>query len=115
MVFEQSGIETYEAFRAALGEKPLGIFIRSIVGMDRNAAKEAFADFLSNGVLSSVQQEFINQIIDQLSQNGIIEPSILFEPPFTKYHESGVAGVFPKEAARIIQTVESSTNNAKAG
>ncbi|HLJ26255.1 MAG TPA: type I restriction-modification enzyme R subunit C-terminal domain-containing protein [Candidatus Angelobacter sp.] len=44
-------------------ESGFGLFIRSLVGMDREAAKKAFAGFLSGKTLSANQIEFINLVI----------------------------------------------------
>ncbi len=52
----------------------VAVFIRSIVGVDRKIAKERFSKFLSNNVLNSLQEEFINQIIGYVCENGDIEP-----------------------------------------
>ena len=54
-------------------------FIRSLIGLDREAAKAAFASFLSGKKLTSNQIEFINLIIDHLTEHGTIEPERLYE------------------------------------
>ena len=77
-----------------LGEKPLGIFVRSILGMDLNSAKEAFSAFSANGPLTSVQIEFINYLINQLTQNGKIDPEMLFDAPFTKFPNKELKAFF---------------------
>ena len=55
------------------GDK-VDIFIRSIIGVDRKIAKERFSKFLSDNVLNSLQEEFINQIIGYVCENGDITP-----------------------------------------
>ena len=115
MLFEQSGIKTHEEFKQAIGEKPLGIFIRSILGLDINTAKDLFSSFLSNGNLSSEQIEFVNFIIKQFTQNGKIYPEMLYEAPFTKFHESGVSGVFPDNDAKIISIIRDTNQRAMLG
>jgi type I restriction enzyme R subunit len=54
-------------------QQGLGLFIRALVGLDREAAKAAFASFLSGKSLTSSQIEFINLIIDHLTEHGTIE------------------------------------------
>lgn len=115
LLFEQSGIETHEKFKETLGSKPLGVFIRSILGLDKNSARSAFSEFLSNGPLSSQQIEFINQLITLFSQNGTVDPDMLFEQPFKKYHESGVAGIFPDHAKRLLNIIEETNRRANVG
>ncbi|PLK42122.1 DEAD/DEAH box helicase family protein [Emticicia sp. TH156] len=115
LLFEQCGFETHEKFKEVLGDKPLGVFIRSILGLDKDSARSAFSEFLSNGPLSSQQIEFINQLITLFSQNGTVEPDMLFEQPFKKYHESGVAGIFPDHANRLLTIIEETNRRANVG
>ena len=62
---------------------PLGEFVRSIVGLDMQAAKEAFAEFLNSGSLDSRQTYFINQIIEHIVRNGVLKFQVLQDTPFT--------------------------------
>lgn len=63
---------------------PLGEFVRSIVGMDMNAAKEAFSDYLTGANLDSRQIYFVNQIVEYIVHNGMMKDmSVLQEAPFT--------------------------------
>lgn len=58
--------------------KPLGEFVREIVGLDMNAAKEAFSQFLDDASMDSRQIYFVNQVVELFSAdlnvwNGIRE------------------------------------------
>lgn len=71
-------------YEAEYGEKPLGEFVREIVGLDMTAAKEAFAEFLNNANLDSRQIYFVNQIVEYIVHNGLMKDlSVLQESPFT--------------------------------
>lgn len=71
-------------YEAEYGQKPLGEFVREIVGLDMNAAKAAFADYLDNVNLDSRQIYFVNQIIEYIVHNGVMKDlSVLQEAPFT--------------------------------
>ena len=66
------------------GHKPLGEFVREIVGLDMNAAKEAFSAFLNDTNLDSRQIYFVNQIVEYIVHNGMMKDlSVLQESPFT--------------------------------
>ena len=61
-----------------------GEFVREIVGLDMNAAKTAFSDYLNDASLDSRQIYFVNQIIEYIVHNGMMtDLSVLQEPPFT--------------------------------
>lgn len=115
MLFEQGSLGTKEAFINAYGEQPLGKFIRSIVGLEIQAAKLAFADILNHQTLNAQQIRFLDTIINFLNVKGIIEPAMLFEAPFTDINSNGVAGLFEaKMASKIISLIESINHNAEA-
>ena len=79
-----SEIGTKADYEAEYGKKPLGEFVREIVGLDMTAAKEAFAEYLSTVSLDSRQIYFVNQIIEYIVRNGIMKDmSVLQESPFT--------------------------------
>lgn len=79
-----SEVGTKEEYTAEYGEKPLGEFVREIVGLDMNATKEAFSEFINNANLDAKQIYFVNQIVEYIAQNGIMKDmSVLQEAPFT--------------------------------
>ena len=88
-----SEVGTREQYEAEYGKKPLGEFVREIVGLDMSAAKEAFSEFLGNVNFDSRQIYFVNQIVEYIVQNGMMKDlSVLQEPPFTD--KGSVAEVF---------------------
>lgn len=108
LIFDGTDRGTKQDFIDAYGtEKPLVLFIRNLLGMDVHAAKEAFADFLNQEIYSSDQIDFINKIIDALTQKGVIDPEQLFEVPFLDIHDEGITGVFEhNQATKIISIIE---------
>lgn len=77
-------IGTKEDYEAEYGQKPLGEFVREIVGLDMTAAKEAFAEYLNDVNLDSRQIYFVNQIVEYIVRNGLLKDfSVLQESPFT--------------------------------
>lgn len=113
VLFDGSERGTREDYEREFGEAPLGIFIRSIVGLDIKAAQDAFATFLSAGNLKADQITFIQNIISYLTKNGTIDPGMLFEPPFTDVNDQGLMGVFDDGAShKIISIIEDINSNA---
>ena len=79
-----SEVGTKEDYEAEIGSKPLGEFVREIVGLDMKAAKEAFAEYLDEAILDSRQIYFVNQIVEYIVHNGLMKDlSVLQESPFT--------------------------------
>ncbi len=72
----------------------LAHFVRSMVGMDRAAAQEVFSEFLSNRSLTTPQIRFIEMVINQLTARGVMEPSALYEAPFSSVHAGGPEALF---------------------
>lgn len=102
-----------EVLEKTLDGQPLGQFIRSIIGLDINAAKEAFSEFLNGISLNADQQTFINRLIDFLSVKGTIEKKMLFDVPFTEINHEGITGVFPiEQAAKVISVIDRINENA---
>ena len=80
----------------------LGLFIRSLVGLDRAAATEAFADYLDGTKFSVDQVRFVNLIVDELTANGVMEPARLFESPYTDHAPTGPDYFFPDADVDVI-------------
>lgn len=94
----ESGIGSPEDVRRAKEESEgLGLFVRSLVGLDRQAAKEALDGFLEGKKVSANQIEFISAIIDHLTERGYIPAELLYESPYTDFNPQGVEGVFPSD------------------
>ena len=103
MLFSSEEVESRDRFEQVYGKDiSLKLFIRQIVGLDRNAAKAAFSKYLEGGNFSANQIRFVENIIDYLTQNGVMNPGLLYEPPFTDIHDEGLDGVFNDDQADEI-------------
>ena len=113
-IFEQGGLGNKDQFSEAYGaEASLTVFIRKLIGLDRNAAVEAFSEFLGGKQYTEQQIRFIERIIDHLTHNGVIDPGMLYEPPFTSAHQEGVDGVFANaDVDRLFAVIEGVNENA---
>ena len=110
-----SEVGTRQDYEAEYGTKPLGEFVREIVGLDMNAAKEAFAQYLNDASLDSRQIYFVNQIVEYIVHNGMMKDlSVLQEAPFTDY--GSIVEVFTDLSvwAGIRQAIERINANAVA-
>jgi type I restriction enzyme R subunit len=82
----------------------LGIFIRSLVGLDRDAATDALSEFVKGTAANANQIEFIALMVEYLTENGIMDVDRLYESPFTDINPQGPEGVFP--SATVEQLVK---------
>lgn len=70
--------------------------------MDRGAAKAAFAEFLNDTTLNSTQIQFINTLIDYFTENGVMPPQHLAQPPFSDIHSNSLFGLFDDAQVKAI-------------
>ena len=109
-----SDLGTKDEYEAEYGDKPLGEFVREIVGLDMNAAKEAFSEYLNEANLDSRQIYFVNQIVEYIVHNGLLKDfSVLQEPPFTD--QGSVVDIFTDLNVwmGIRKVIEEINDNAK--
>ncbi|WP_409429060.1 DEAD/DEAH box helicase family protein [Mycobacterium sp. SMC-11] len=81
----------------------LGLFVRSLVGLDRQAAAEAFGAYLDGTKFTVDQIRFVNLVVDELTDNGVMEPARLYESPYTDHAPRGPEGMFDEaDVDRIV-------------
>lgn len=109
-------VGTKQDYENEVGSKPLGEFVREIVGLDMNAAKEAFSQYLTNADLDSRQIYFVNQIVEYIVHNGMMKDfSVLQETPFTD--QGSIAELFMNNMVawnEIRKVIEGINANAVA-
>ena len=108
-------VGTKQDYEQEYGQKPLGELVREIVGLDMNAAKEAFSEYLTSTSLDSRQIYFVNQIVEYIVHNGMMKDfSVLQESPFTD--RGSVAEIFTdlKVWMGIRKIIETINANAAA-
>ena len=94
-LFVESGTASAEQLQEQVKQDGgLGLFIRSLVGLDRAAAKRAFSGFLDGRTLAPAQLDFVNLIVDHLTQCGWMQPEQLYASPFTDEFAEGPNSVF---------------------
>ena len=100
-ILADSGAGSSEDLDAAKAEG-LGLFVRSLVGLDRAAAKDAFAAFLAGRTLGANQLEFVSMLVDHLTEQGVLNPGRLYDSPYTDLSPLGVDGLFDGAGADAI-------------
>jgi type I restriction enzyme R subunit len=80
--------------KAKTDECGLGLFVRSLVGLERDAAVEAMDDFFKDKAATANQLQFVSMVVDELTINGAMLPERLYEAPFTNISASGPDAVF---------------------
>jgi type I restriction enzyme R subunit len=104
----KAGAGTRDDLSKVRSSGELGLFVRSIVGLDREAAKKAFDGFLAGKTLAANQIQFVNLVIDYLTQAGWMSAGQLYESPFTDFSPRGVDGVFdPTQVMQLIAILDS--------
>ena len=81
-IFLEAGFGTVSDIDHAKGEHDgsFGLFLRSLTGLDHDAAKRAFDGFQAGRTLSGNQLHFVSLVIDSLAKNGTIDPGWLYFP-----------------------------------
>ncbi len=91
-----------EEYIKEFGETPVNKLVRKIVGLDREAANEAFSEFLGENRLNEKQRHFVRLIIDYVVVNGVIEDKkILQQEPF-------------RTVGSVVTLFKNNMNDAKA-
>ena len=93
-------------------------FIRSLVGLDRGAVAQAFSSFVSDSTATADQIEFIEMIVEHLTEKGEMDPQILYSSPFTDLAPAGPEQVFSDEQTGqligVIRSISDGVSNKVA-
>ena len=83
------------------------MFVRSLIGLDREAAKGALASFLNGKAMTANQIEFANLIVNYLTEHGIMDAALLYESPFTDLTPKGPDGLFTsKQVDELVAVLD---------
>lgn len=111
MIIESGGNQPIDLAWVEEKAGSLGVFVRSLVGLDRAAATEAFAEYLDQSRFSVTQARFVHMIIEELTANGIMEPARLYESPYTDIGHVDI--MFPDEYVGIVEVLREVKSNAE--
>lgn len=101
--------------RAKADSKGLGLFVRSLVGLDREAGKAVLAGFLDGRKFGANQIEFANLIVDHLTEHGTMEAARLYESPFIDIAATGPESLFSEtELSELVAILHDVRSRAEA-
>ncbi|MBK8804800.1 MAG: DEAD/DEAH box helicase family protein [Fibrobacteres bacterium] len=104
---ESAGAPKEYLERASSEAGSLPMFVRSLVGLDREAAKKALSGFLDGKALSASQLHFLDLVINHLTEHGTMAPARLYESPFTDIAPQGPDQLFSSsEVDSLIHALE---------
>jgi type I restriction enzyme R subunit len=101
ILLEQAGGDNHLIEQAKQTSGGLGLFVRSLLGLERGAAMDAMAEFLNDRNATSSQHEFVTMIVNYLTQDGVIERGRLYEAPFTSITATGPDSIF--DNAKVVK------------
>ena len=99
----ESGAGSPEELEAATAQaEGLGLFVRSLVGMDRQAALDSLSEFVGDKTLNANQLHFVNMIVQQLTENGVVDVGALYESPYSDAAPAGPESLFPEADVDLL-------------
>ena len=90
--------------RAKENTNGLGLFVRSLVGLERSAATEAMSEFLKDSTANTEQIKFLGLIVEELTKDGAMEDSRLYQAPFTDVTPTGPESIFDSNKVEKLFT-----------
>ena len=66
-------------------QSSVAAFIRSIIGIEQEAAIGKYRELVHGAELTRMQEEYLRNLIRYVCENGNIVPKVLQQPPFNKF------------------------------
>jgi type I restriction enzyme R subunit len=112
-VFVESGFGSEDDIEGLAAEHcGFGLFLRSLTGLDHDAAAAAFA-FVLTQELNTPQRAYLQLLTDVLARNGLLKIDDLYNAPFTLRAPHGPEDLFPGSVIdRIAEVLTAVRANA---
>ena len=115
-IMVENGLDASQVRDAAASAHGLGLFVRSLIGLDRAAATDALSAFSAGTTFTGNQLAFVNLLVEQLTQRGEVDPELLFTAPFTDVAPTGPAALFgDAKVTELVALLHRIRGTAEAG
>lgn len=102
-------------FQEYLTDRSLNLLIRTMMGLDPQAVKEAFVEIERTYRLSDIQVRFLQEIVHSVSQRGILELGDLYTGrQFKSIHDGGIEAVFEGDVVDKVFDILKKINSGVA-
>lgn len=103
---------TVDDYKREFKDTPFGLLVRKIAKLEREAAMQAFSEFINDESLTQQQIVFVHRVIDYIVQNGYIESvADLAKPPFDK-PQSFLKLFDGAKQKQLVETIKAIKENA---
>ena len=85
------------------------------MGLDRGAGNQAFSGFLTGKTPGANEIEFVDLIVDHLTERGVMRAELPYESPFTDIAPQGPDEIFTAvQMEELVAALDRVTNSAVA-
>lgn len=97
---QEPGLDLHNLMEYFQQAESLDQAIREIIGMDADAVRQRFTQFVqAHPYLASHQIKFLDLLQNHIAKFGSIKTDDLYEPPFTTLHSDSLDGLFDETLA----------------
>jgi len=103
IMLEQAGGNATLVEQLKSESEGLGLFVRSLIGLELDAANAAMSRFLSDASATKNQIAFVRMVVQQLTHDGAMKKIRLYQSPFTDLAAAGPESLFA--ASKVIELI----------
>jgi len=103
----------YKKLKTMYGGTPLTYFVRSLIGLEKEAVNKAFAEFIGSHSFTGVQIDLIDMIKNNYIENGIFNPHDLVGEKVKAISPAGIMVFNIDEITELKHIIDSINDSAK--